>query len=1482
MKKTKSFYFYLSPIIRILCLFCLYSFSHCYSLNSVNVNLLGHTGGEYYDVAIQGNYAYIAEGAGLSIQDISNPNSPQLVGVVALPSIANAVKVNGNYAYVADGSSGLQIIDVSNPANPTITGYVNTPDVANGLAVSGNYVYVAANGAGLCIFDVSNPNQPVEVGNFSNIYPFSSFAPIPTEIYSDAYGVVVKGNYAYLLTWFYESSVDGVYEVGIIYILDVTDPTKPYQSGITNTPYFAIAGTIEGDYLYALDLYGAIDIFDISNPYEASQVGNVNLPVGEFDIVAKDSIAYVAGGSSGLRIANIDTTTLIHKLSEYVVPDSIINFKINGNYAYLADGTSGLHILNITNPNSPVEMGHCNTPGVANSVALQGNYAFIADESSGLRIINISSPSNPYEIAFLATPDVAYDVAVNSTFAYVADGNAGLRVIDISNISNPVEVSSYTAINAAYGLALKDNFVYLGGGNSGLVVIDISNPVLPNKLSSYAYDPYENTSGVSIYENFAFIRDSYYGGLFQIIDISNPTTLTLVTSSDLYDATEASVQGNFIFCTGAFGLEAYDISSGILNPVLVGYYGEPYSINGVEVIGNYAYVGNIYGEFQVFDISTMALPYEITHYITTGSPTGVDVKGNDVYVASGLGGLRTIDVSTISTPFEVSHYTNPDAIRDIVVNGNYLNLADSNSGLWDINISNVNNPTIAGSYFPPEGIYGVAVNGNYAYLADQTSGIQIVDISNPNNPTEISNVTTSWFVYKISINGNNLYAIPNNTYILGIWDISTPSSPAFLGSYTNSSSGLLGMAVSGHYVYLGDGTNGFRIVDVSDPQNPIEVGYCNTPGEATRIAVSGNYAYVADWGSGLQVIDISSAASPHVAGSYLTQGYAYDIAVSGNNAYVSSQDYGLFVIDISDPKNPIEIGNFPTPAIPLAVAANGNIVYLGTDVGGLWIFQVTPISPKFSQIPYLKLFTNQSVTHAFDLDDYNTGSLATTYSILTNFLFLGSLDNNSVNQGAYGSATVGTNTFVISNSMGTTTASNEVKYSTFKIYKLPQVGLTLGSSWDLNISGYTSSSTGLAIPPSFGNTDSLNVSDTTLVSATWLGNTVIRLTSLQSFYGAVNVDVIASTNSNSPFGIDMDKERIQVYTNRLANSTFTTSNDTSIWMPLELAPGRTTLATQNWISSYTDSAGNQANGVWQFTFADVNGGVKSTPVTSNWITIVNGQWYTFRIRLVADTPNNSHQSLLFGYTNYPGTGTQTDIVGNVLFGVPTVWTWQEAPLLAHGSSALGYPQFQFKAGGAGSIYVDEIQIINATPALMQARSNTHSHYLYGQFTTGNDTMGWGQELYPGSVSAPSITVNNGLVLNFAGAGVGTTAQEGIKWTANNGVLGVYSFPDKVNHQVGTQLTLSIVSGNFNTLGIVLVAAYGTATAGDQDIDNLIAAAGVGTLVSGNYYAIGDALYPYIQGQFGLRSDASGILEVNNVDVNVDNDDPNFGDPTLFP
>ena len=85
-----------------------------------------------HGVAVSGNYAYVADGFGLQVVDISMPDSPALVGEVATPGAARGVAVAGNYAYVADGSTllnglGLQVIDISLPQSPTLVAAVATP-----------------------------------------------------------------------------------------------------------------------------------------------------------------------------------------------------------------------------------------------------------------------------------------------------------------------------------------------------------------------------------------------------------------------------------------------------------------------------------------------------------------------------------------------------------------------------------------------------------------------------------------------------------------------------------------------------------------------------------------------------------------------------------------------------------------------------------------------------------------------------------------------------------------------------------------------------------------------------------------------------------------------------------------------------------------------------------------------------------------------------------------------------------------------------------------------------------------------------------------------------------------------------------------------------------------------------------------------------------------------------------------------------------
>jgi hypothetical protein len=108
--------------------------------------------------------------------DITNPASPTLAGSCYTPGYAYDVAISGDYAYVADYTYGLQVINITNPASPTLAGYYDTPGGAHGVAISGEYAYVADRDSGLQVIGVfqrrydtgANIGRSLEVDNSDN------------------------------------------------------------------------------------------------------------------------------------------------------------------------------------------------------------------------------------------------------------------------------------------------------------------------------------------------------------------------------------------------------------------------------------------------------------------------------------------------------------------------------------------------------------------------------------------------------------------------------------------------------------------------------------------------------------------------------------------------------------------------------------------------------------------------------------------------------------------------------------------------------------------------------------------------------------------------------------------------------------------------------------------------------------------------------------------------------------------------------------------------------------------------------------------------------------------------------------------------------------------------------------------------------------------------------------------------------------------
>lgn len=179
-----------------------------------------------------------------------------------------------------------------------------------------------------------------------------------------------------------------------------------------------------------------------------------------------------------------------------------------------------------------------------------------------------------------------------------------------------------------------------------------------------------------------------------------------------------------------------------------------------------------------------------------------------------------------------------------------------------------------------------------------------------------------------------------------------------VGSYSTGGA-VLGIAVAGSYAYVADEELGVKILDISNPAAPQQVGQyvfdSNNPSEnlAFNVTLSGSLAYVAYGGSGVQILNISNPANPVRVGGLTTSDLAYNIALAGNYAYVATANRGLSILDVSNPASPRQVGSFDTDAVAYGLVIVGNTVLLADGGAGVLPIDISnPANPQLAGTPY--------------------------------------------------------------------------------------------------------------------------------------------------------------------------------------------------------------------------------------------------------------------------------------------------------------------------------------------------------------------------------------------------------------------------------------------------------------------------------------------------------------------------------------------------
>ncbi|MBE0570665.1 MAG: T9SS type A sorting domain-containing protein [Ignavibacteriaceae bacterium] len=454
------------------------------------------------------------------------------------------------------------------------------------------------------------------------------------------------------------------------------------------------------------------------------------------------------------------------------------------------------------------------------------------------------------------------------------------------------------------------------------------------------------------------------GGGIYVTDVSDPQNTVILsevrTRSLVDQCTYDPVTKRLYICAYFSGIEIWDLSD-LSNPTRMSRFPtEPYPRSGIAYFGNYLIFTTNYSIWSL-DISDPYNPVIADElFLANNLISQMYLKGNTAYIVMSSQGVKLVNVSN---PLDLQLITSYGFLsgNEIDIAGNFLYGINSSGALTILNITDSLHIVYAGVLNVGGFTYDIEVFNNKAYIAKVSTdgGLQIVDVTNPATPVSISLYPGDYEF--LTGMGDYAYLSRNSTF--SILDVSDSSSVQYVSGF-DLPGFVNDVAVSGTYAYTG--SNGFRVLDVSDSTHPVEVGFADIDGSLVEVAgnsvvVYSPYSMTAN--NTFYTMDVSDPANPVSLDSYTCPAMTWDLVVKDDLLFIACWWDGVRIFNISDPTNIIQLSRvmgWQSGGVPgvewcyaQAINVEGNYLYIvdyqpfsNEDTYGLYIIDISnPSSP---------------------------------------------------------------------------------------------------------------------------------------------------------------------------------------------------------------------------------------------------------------------------------------------------------------------------------------------------------------------------------------------------------------------------------------------------------------------------------------------------------------------------------------------------------
>jgi len=282
----------------------------------------------------------------------------------------------------------------------------------------------------------------------------------------------------------------------------------------------------------------------------------------------------------------------------------------------------------------------------------------------------------------------------------------------------------------------------------------------------------------------------------------------------------------------------------------------------------------------------------------------------------------------------------------------------------------------------PDRIREICVDSTHIYLATGSSPNYEIKLyeyaTDPLNPTEVGSIPTTYYTYSMGLTniggfGKYLIADDPDSPMIHAYSVEDPSAVTAVTPYPFPSGEPRKMTTMGNYIYLTydkGGSDGWLYVMYLDPGLPgfYELGSVDLPGESLFTVLDWPYVYIGDGSAGLTVCDVSVPSTPVYECSIPLVSNGFSLSLSDDILCIIPYHAGMEVFDMHNPTLPDHLARLPVVNCPCEAEVAGDHLLVAENAFSFQAIKTVDISDPPNARVVGERFLSVQARH-LDLED---------------------------------------------------------------------------------------------------------------------------------------------------------------------------------------------------------------------------------------------------------------------------------------------------------------------------------------------------------------------------------------------------------------------------------------------------------------------------------------------------------------------------------